>query len=103
MLTIGCPVFPNYYRGTKVPPVICVLVTLPTGMVAKGFELSKGFQPKGLLKGTELSLLVGARTVGPGVVTVGVDPEGFEGPLIVVVTAVLGVGVGWLLGCQLLA
>ena len=51
-----------------------MLVTLPPGTVAKGFELNKGFQPKGLLKGTEVAPLVGAGTVGLGAVTVGADP-----------------------------
>ena len=80
------------------PPIIYVLVTLPLGMVAKGFELSKGFQPKGLPKGTEVAPLMGAGTVGPGVVTIGVGPEGFRNPLAVVVIVVLGLGIGWLLG-----
>ena len=74
-------------------PVICVLVTLPPGMVAKGFELSKGFQPKGLLKGTEVVTLVGGETVGPNVVTVGVDLEGLGELLTVVMTVGLGLGI----------
>ena len=57
------------------PPVVCVLVTLPPGMEAKGFELSKGFQLKGLIKGAEVVPLVGEGTIGPDVVTIGVDPE----------------------------
>ena len=67
-------------------------------MVAKGFELSKGFQPKGLLKGTEVASLMGKGTIGHGIVTVGVDPEQFGDPLKVVMTVVLGPGIGWLLG-----
>ena len=74
-------------------PIVCVLVTLPPGMVAKGFELSKGFQPKGFLKGTELVPLVGGATVGPNVVTVGVDPEGLGELLIAVMTVGLGIGI----------
>ena len=70
------------------PPVIYVFVTLPLGMVANGLELSKGFQPKGLLKGTKVAPFVGAGTVGPGVVTIGEDPKGFIDPLVVVVTIV---------------
>ena len=73
--------------------VICVLVTLPPGMVAKGFELSKGFQPKWLLKGTEVVTLVEGETVGPNVVTVGVDPEGLDELLTVVMTVGLGLGI----------
>ena len=75
MLTIGCPVCPNDCRGSEMFLVICVLVTLPPSMVTKGFELSKGFQLKGFLKGTELVPLVGGGTVGPNVVTIGEDPE----------------------------
>ena len=71
-------------------PIICVLVTLPPGMVAKGFELSKGFQPKGLLKGTELVTLVGGETVDPNVVTVGVDPEALGELLTIMMTIGLG-------------
>ena len=63
-------------------------------MVAKGFELSKGFQLKGLLKGTEVVPLVGGGTVGPFVVTLGVDPEGLEDPLTIVMTVGLGPGGG---------
>ena len=74
-------------------PVICVLVTLPPGMVAKGFELSKGFQPKGLLKGIEVVPLVGGETVGPNVVTIGVDPEGLGELLTVMMTVGLGLGI----------
>ena len=65
VLTIGCLVFPNDCRGSEMFPVICVLVTLPSSMEAKGFELSKGFKPKCLLKGTEVVPLVGGGTVGP--------------------------------------
>ena len=68
------------------PPGIYVLVTLPPGMVAKGFVLSKGFQPKGLLKGTEVAPLVGAEAGGLGADTMGVDTKGFGIPLAVVVT-----------------
>ena len=52
--------------------VVCLLVTLPPGMEAKAFELNNGFQPKGLLKGTEVVPLMGEGTIGPDVVTVGV-------------------------------
>ena len=79
-----------------------MLVTLPPGMVAKGFELNKGFQPKGLLKGTEVALLVGGGTVGAGVVTVGADLEGFGGLLRVLVTGFLGLGIAWLLGLPII-
>ena len=74
-------------------PTICVLVTLPPGIVAKGFELSRGFQPKGLLKGTELVILVGGATVGPNMVTVEVDAEGFGKLLTVLMTIGLGIGI----------
>ena len=74
--------------------VICVLVTLSPSMETKGFELSKGFQPKGLLKGTEVVPLMGGGTMGPVVVIAGVDPEGLEDPLIVVMTVGLGLGRG---------
>ena len=50
-------------------------MTRPPGIVAKGFELSRGFQPKGLLKGTEVVILVGGATMGPNMVTVGVDSK----------------------------
>ena len=63
-------------------------------MEAMGFEIWKGFQPKGLLKGTEVVPLVGGGTVGPVVVIVGVDPEGLEDPLTVVMTVGLGPGKG---------
>ena len=94
VLTIGCPVCPNGCRGSETLPIVCMLVTLPPGMEAKGFELSKGFQPKGLLKGTEVVPLVGGGTVGPVVVIVGVDPEGLEDPLTVVMTVGFGLGRG---------
>ena len=94
MLTIGSPVCPNDCRGSEMFPVICVLVTLAPGMEAKGFELSKGFQLKGLLKGTEVVPLVGGATMGPIVVTVGVYPEGLEDPLTIVMTVGLGLGRG---------
>ena len=74
-------------------PIICVLVTLPPGMVAKGFELSKGFQPKGLLKGTEVVTLMGGVTMVPNVVMVGVDLEGFGELLIVVMSIGLGLSI----------
>ena len=74
-------------------PVTYVLVTLPPGIVAKGFELSKGFQLKGLLKGTEVVTLVGGAIVGPNMVTVGADPEGLGELLIVVMTVGLGLGI----------
>ena len=61
-------------------------------MDAKGFELRNGFQLKGLLKGTKVVPLVGGGTVGPNVVTVGVDPEGFGELLTVVMTTELGLG-----------
>ena len=93
MLTIGCLVCPNDCRGSEMFPVIFVLVTLPSGMVAKGFELSKGFQPKGLLKGTEVVTLAGGETIGPNVVTVGVDPKGLGELLTVVMTVGLGLGI----------
>ena len=62
-------------------------------MEAKGFELSKWFQPKGLLKGTKVVPLVGGEIIGPDVVTVGVDLEGCGELLIVVMTVGLGLGV----------
>ena len=93
VLTIGCPICPKDCRGSKIFPATCMLVTLPPGIVAKGFELSRGFQPKGLLKGTEVVILVGGATVGPNVVTVGVDAEGFGKLLTVVMTVGLGVGI----------
>ena len=71
----------------------CVLVTLPPSIVAKGFELSKGFQPKGLLKGTKVVTFVGGETVGPNVVMVGVDLEGLGELLKVVMTVGLGLGI----------
>ena len=74
-------------------PATCMLVTLPPGIEAKGFELSRGFQPKGLLKGTELVILMGGATVGPNVVTVEVDAEGFGKLLTVVMTIGLGIGI----------
>ena len=61
--------------------------------MARGFELNRGFQLKGLLKGTEVVVLVGGATVVPNVVTVGVDAEGFGKLLIVVLTIGLGVGI----------
>ena len=70
-----------------------MLETLPPGIVAKGFELSRGFQPKGLLKGTEVVVLVGGATVGPKVVTVEVDAKGFGKLLTVVMTIGLGIGI----------
>ena len=93
VLTIGCPVFPKDCRGSEIFLVIFMLVTLPPGMEAKGFELSKGFQPKGLLKGTEVVTLVGGATIGPNVVTVGVDPEGLSELLTVAMTVGLGLGI----------
>ena len=93
MLIIGFLIFPNDCRGSEMFPVIFVLVTLPPSMVAKGFELSKWFQPKGLLKGTEVVTLVGGATVGPNMVTVGVDPEGLGELLRVVMTIGLGLGI----------
>ena len=74
-------------------PATCMLVTLPPGIVAKGFELSKGFRPKGFLKGIEVVTLVGGATVVPNVVTVGVDVEGFSKLLAVVMIIVLGLGI----------
>ena len=74
-------------------PTTCVLVTLPPGIVAKGFELSRGFQLKGLLKGTEVVILIGGATVGPNVVTVGVDPEGFGELLTIFMFVGLGLGI----------
>ena len=76
------------------PPGIYVLVTLPPGIIAKGFELNHGFQPKGLLKGTNVSLLAGAETVGLGAVTIRAHLEGLGGPLVVVMTRLLGPGIG---------
>ena len=66
---------------------------LPPGIVAKGFELSKGFQPKELLNGIEVVTLVGGATMGPNVVTVGVDPEGFGELLTVVMNVGFGLGI----------
>ena len=74
-----------------------MLVTLPRGIVSKGFKLNNGFQPKGFLKGTKVAPLAGMETMGPGVVTIGADPEGFIGSLTVVVPRLLGLGIGWLL------
>ena len=74
-------------------PATYVLVTLPPGIVTKRFELSRGFQLKGLLKGIEVVILVGGATMGPNVVTVEVDVEGFGKLLTVVMTVGLGVGI----------
>ena len=93
VLTIGCPIFPKDCRGSEMFPYTCVLVTLPPGIVAKGFELSKGFQPKGLLKGTEVVTLVGGATMGPNMVMVGIDAEGFDELLKVVMIIGLGLGI----------
>ena len=68
-----------------------MLITLPPGIVARGFELNRGFQPKGLLKGIEVVMLAEGATVGPNMVTVGVDAEGFDKLLTVVLTIGLGV------------
>ena len=68
-------------------------MTLPPGIEAKGFELSRGFQPKGLIEVTEVVILVGGATVGPNVVTIGVDAEGFSELLTVVMTVGLGLGI----------
>ena len=74
-------------------PATCMLVTLPPGIEAKGFELNRGIQPKGLLKGTEVVILMGGAIVGLNMVTVGVDAEGFGKLLTVVMTVGLGVGI----------
>ena len=74
-------------------PAACVLVTLPPGIVAKGFELNRGFQLKGLLKGTEVVILMGGVTVGPNVVMVGVDPKGLGKLLTVVMIVGFGLGI----------
>ena len=74
-------------------PATYMLVTLPPSIEAKGFELSRGFQLKGLLKGTEVVILVGGAAVGPNVVAVGVDAKGFGKLLTVVMTVGLGVGI----------
>ena len=92
-MTIGCPICPKDCRGSEIFPATYVLVTLPPGIVAKGFELSRGFQPKWLLKGTEVVILVGGATVGPNVVTVEVDAEGFSKLLTFVMTIGLGLGI----------
>ena len=84
------------------PPVICVLVTFPPGMEAEGFELSKGFQLKGFLKGTEVVPLIGGGIIGPDMVTIGVDPEGLDGLLTVGVTIGLGLGIVGLLGLPII-
>lgn len=102
MFIVGCPVCPNNCRGIEVPPIIYVLVTLPPCMVAKGFELSKGFQLQGLLKGTEVAPLLGAGIEGHSIVTIGVGPKGFRDPPAIVVTAVLGPSIGWLLGLPII-
>ena len=74
-------------------PATCVLITLPPGIVAKGFEVNRGFQPKGLLKGTEVVVFMGGATVVPNVVTVEADAKGFGKLLIVLMTIGLGVGI----------
>ena len=92
VFTMGCPIFPKDFIGREIFPATYVLITLPPGIVVRGFELNRGFQPKGLLKGTEVVVLVGGATVVPNVVTVGVDAEGFGKLLAVVLTIGLGVG-----------
>lgn len=93
VLIIGCPVCPKDSRRSEMFRTTCVLVTLPPGIVAKRFELSKGFQPKGLLKGTEVVTLMGGATVGPNVVMIGVDPEGIGKLLTVVMSVGLRLGI----------
>ena len=93
VFTMGCPICPEDCKGSDMFPATCVLITLPPGIVARGFELNRGFQPKGLLKGTEVVMFAKGATVGPNVVTVGVDAEGFGKILTVVLTIGLGVGV----------
>ena len=92
VFTMGCPICPTDCIGREIFPATCVLITLPPGIVARGFELNIGFQPKGLLKGTEVVMLVGGATVVPNDVMVGVDTKGFGKLLTVVLTIGLGVG-----------
>ena len=91
VFTMGCPICPKDCIGREIFPATCVLITLPPGIVVRGFELNRGFQQKGLLKGTEVVVLVGGATVVP--VTVRVDAEGFGKLLTVVLTIGLGVGI----------
>ena len=93
VFTMGCPNCPKDCIGREIFPATCVLITLPPGVVARGFELNRGFQLKGLLKGTEVVVLVGGATLVPNVITVGVDAEGFGTLLTVVLTIGLGVGI----------
>ena len=74
-------------------PIICMLVALPPGMETRGFELSNGFHPKGLLNGTKVAPLMGGGTIGLGPVIVGVDPEGLGEIPTVVTTVGLGLGI----------
>ena len=93
VFTMGCPIWPKDCIGGDIFPATCVLTTLPPGIMARGFELNKGFQPKGLLKGTKVVVLVGGATFVPNVVMVGVDPEGLGEVLTVVMTIGLRLGI----------
>ena len=75
-----------------------MLLTFLPGIEAEGFELNKGFQLKGLLKGTVVASLVEAEARSPGAYTKGVDTEEIRIPLTDVVTKLLGPGILWLLG-----
>ena len=46
---------------------------------------------------------MGPETVGPGIVTIGEDLEGFKGPLTIVVTRFMGPGIAWLLGLPIIS
>ena len=93
VFTMGCPICPKDCIGREIFPATYVLITLPPGIVAKGFELKRGFQPKGLQKGTKVVVFMGGATVVPNAITVGVDAEGFGTLLTVVLTIGLGVGI----------
>ena len=84
------PTCPIDWRGTEVPPDIYVLVTLPPSIETKGFELNKGFQPKWLLKGTVVAMLVEAVEKSKVVDMKGVEARRFKAPLIGGVTKLLG-------------
>ena len=93
VFTMGCPICPKDCKGREMFPATCVLVTLPPGIVAKGFELNRGFQSERVAKRHRSSRTHGRSYRGPNVVTVGVDAEGFGKLLAVVMTIGLGVGI----------
>ena len=67
-------------------------------MATEGFELNKGFQLKGLMKGTEVSFLVEGEAESPRVDMIGEDTKELEIPLTIAVTKLLGPCIFWLLG-----